>query len=145
MVRLLVLDQSCLLPWVVRHEAPVGVEVEAVLSLDAAERILEQRPPDAAVVSVPPGNLPWRSFQRLCASRRPPVPVLYESCVHSDPRDAGLDPNDGYVDFLPKPAPRADLRAALLRLLIAARRPDLSAKEGLELVILSRGRESSQP
>lgn len=138
------LDQSCLLPWVIRHEAPVGVEVEAVLSLDAAERILEQRPPDAAVVSVPPAKLPWRSFQRLCASRRPPVPVLYESCVHANPRDVGLDPNDGYLDFLPKPAPRAELRLALHRLLEAARRLDPTAiEEPLELAA-GKSRETAQ-
>lgn len=138
------LDQSCLLPWVIRHEAPVGVEVEAVLSLDAAERILEQRPPDAAVVSVPPAKLPWRSFQRLCASRRPPVPVLYESCVHANPREAGLDPNDGYLDFLPKPAPRAELRLALHRLLEAARRLDPAAGDEAECEPGPRGRETAQ-
>ncbi|MFN7943451.1 MAG: hypothetical protein U0X73_17800 [Thermoanaerobaculia bacterium] len=113
------LDPSGLLPWVVRHEAPPGVEVEAVSSFEAAEQIVSDRPPDAAVVSVPPARLPWRSFQRLCASCHPAVPVLYESCIHASASEAGLDPADGYAAFLPKPAPRQRLRLALEELLAA--------------------------
>ncbi len=119
-MRLLVLDPSGLLPWVVRHAAPEGVEVEMAASLEAAERILAEHSPDAAVVSVPPAQLPWRSFQRICARAHPPVPVLYESCVHASAAEAGLDPADGYAVFLPKPAAREQLRAALVELLAAA-------------------------
>lgn len=119
-MRLLVLDQGCILPFVVRHEAPPDVEIEAVLSLADAERVLREHPPDAAIVSLTPAHLPWREFQHLCASRQPPVPVLYESCLHAGPRDAGLDPADGYAAFLHKPARRTELRAALERLLAEA-------------------------
>ena len=101
----------------VRHEIPSGIEIEAVSSFEEAERALRDGAPDAAVVSLPPAHLPWRAFQHLCASREPPVPVLYESCVFGCACDAGLEPGDGYVEFLPKPAPRTELRAALTRLL----------------------------
>lgn len=121
-MRLLVLDQSRILPWLVRHELPSEVEVEAVFSFEEAERALREEPLDAAVVSLPPAHLPWHSFQHLCASRQPPVPVLYESCVFDCACEAGLEPGDGYVEFLPKPAPRAELRAALARLLAEADR-----------------------
>lgn len=116
------LDSSQILPYLVRHETPAEVEVEVVRSLDEAERVVREQPPDAAVVSLPPAHLPWRSFQHLCASRRPPVPVLYESCVHTCAADAGLDPADGYAAFLPKPAHPAELRGALAELVATARR-----------------------
>lgn len=121
-MRVLVLDPSRILTYLVRHETPPEVEVEEAASLDEAERRLREDPPDAAVVSLPPAHLPWRSFQHLCASRRPPVPVLYESCVHTCADEAGLDPHDGYAAFLAKPARPAELRGALAELVRAARR-----------------------
>jgi len=123
-VRLLVLDQSKLLPWIVQHDlaAEPGLEVEAVACLHEAEEIVRRRPPDAAVVSLPPAHLDWREFQHLCAVAEPPVPVLYESCVHAGARDAGLEPIEGFALFLPKPAPSVELHQALLRLVAEARR-----------------------
>jgi len=121
-MRLLVLDQSRILQWLVLHEFPQGLEVLAVQDFDEAERLVEQDPPDAAVVSLPPAQLPWRQFQHLCARRKPPVPVLYESCLHSNGQDVGLDPEDGYAVFLPKPAPRSELRAAIEALIAEALR-----------------------
>ena len=114
-LRLLVLDPSGILAWLVEHAAPVGVDVEGVTTLQEAERVVREQPPDAAVVSVPPGALPWRQFQHLCAIHR--VPVLYESCVHRNAGDVGIDPADGTALFLGKPAPRGALRDALEQLL----------------------------
>lgn len=123
-MRLLVLDQSHILPWIVQHElaAEPDIEIEALTCFREAEAILRQRPPDAAVVSLPPAHLDWHEFQQLCATRTPPVPVLYESCVHSAAREAGLDPRQGCAWFLPKPAPAAALHQALAELLAEARR-----------------------
>jgi DNA-binding NtrC family response regulator len=120
-VRLLVVDSNALLGWQLRHQLAPEVEVELVGDFDSAERRVLEHPPDAAVVSLPPADLPWREFQHLCATRNPPVPVLYESCVHRCPGAAGIDVRDGYAAFLPKPASRQELAAALAALLAESR------------------------
>jgi hypothetical protein len=122
-LRLLVIDSSRILPWLLGHEFPgEGLTVECVQSLGEAELKLVDGPIDAALVSVPPAALPLREFQHACARQEPPVPVLYESCVAERPEDLGLDPGDGYAAILRKPATRADLRAAVEALLDQARR-----------------------
>lgn len=112
-MRVLVLDSSGILPWVVEHTASAGTVIDAVRTVEEAERAVRDRRPDAAVVSVPHGNLPWARFHQLCASQRPPVPVLYESAVIGSPRDAGIDPADGVCHFLRSPARREELARAL--------------------------------
>ena len=116
-MRLLVLDENQLLAWMVERLAPPGTEVVAFTSFDDARRALLENPPDAAVVCVTAAHLPWREFGRLCAGRRPPVPVLFESCVFSSAEEAGLEADSGEVRFLRTPASRGDLKDALARLL----------------------------
>lgn len=120
-MRLLVVDSNQLLGWQIRRQIPGDVALDVVSDLAAAERRLRDDPPDAAVVSLPPAELPWRDFQHLCATRTPPVPVLYESCVHRCPRAAGIDADDGYAAFLAKPASREELAKALEALFEACR------------------------
>jgi DNA-binding NarL/FixJ family response regulator len=120
-VRLLVVDQSLILQWLVRHEFPDGLEIASARNLDEAQRFLDALPPDAAVVSLPPAELPWRDFQHRCASHVPPIPVLYESCVDADAAAMGIDPADGYAAFLHKPASRDVLHEALEALFAASR------------------------
>ncbi len=95
--------------------------MEAAGSLKEAARRVCDDPPDAVIVSVPPARLPWAQFQRLCAGRRPPVPVLYESCLEEGALEASLAPAGGTALFLAKPASQAALRQALAGLLAAAR------------------------
>jgi DNA-binding response OmpR family regulator len=121
-VRLLVVDQSRLLAWQIRHDLPPELEVESVSSLAAAERIVNERPPDAIVVSVPLAQLPWREFHHRCAVRQPPIPILFESFQHADGEALGLDPGDGQALFVGKPAAREELRVALGELLSRASR-----------------------
>ncbi len=86
-MRLLVVDQSLILQWLVRHEFPDGLEIASAQSLAEAEALLAAdapNAPDAAVVSLPPARLPWREFQHRCAAHVPPIPVLYESCIDAD-------------------------------------------------------------
>lgn len=120
-MRLLVVDSNQLLGWQIRHQVPGDVALDVVSDLAAAVRRLRDDPPDAAVVSLPPAELPWRDFQHLCATRTPPVPVLYESCVHRCPGAAGIDADDGYAAFLAKPASREELAKALEALFEACR------------------------
>jgi hypothetical protein len=118
-VRLLIVDSNPLLAHVIRHELPEA-ELLTVPDFAAAEACLCADAPEAAIVSLPPADVPWRDFQRLCASHRPPVPVLYESCLYPSADAAGLGPADGYAAFLSKPAGRTELRRALEELLGAA-------------------------
>jgi hypothetical protein len=115
--RILVLDESRVLPWVVARVCPPGTVVVALTSLDDAARALRESPPDAAVVSVTPAHVVWREFQHLCAVGRPPVPVLYVSCLFTCAADAGLEPLEGEAAFLRKPASKAEFAEALRRLL----------------------------
>lgn len=129
-MRLLVLDQSLILQWLVRHEFPDGLEVLSAQNLHEAEQILAAEPPvgvDAAIVSLPPAQLPWREFQHRCATHAPPIPVLYETCLDVDARSIGLDAADGYAAFLHKPAARSELHSALEALLAAAHRGESGA------------------
>ena len=123
-MRLLVVDQSLILQWLVRHEFPDGLEIASAQSLQEAETLLAAEgceAPDAAVVSLPPARLPWREFQHRCATHTPPIPVLYESCIDADADALGLEPGEGYAAFLKKPAARCELRSALEALLAASR------------------------
>lgn len=105
----------------VERVSPPGTEVVGFTAFDDACRALLENPPDAAVVSLTSAHLPWLEFRQLCASRRPPVPVLYESCIFSSVEDAGLERASGDARFLRTPASRADLKEALVGLLDAAR------------------------
>lgn len=120
-MRLLVLDESQLLAWMVEQLCPPGTDVLGLGSFEEARRVLLESPPDAAVVTVGPAHLPWRDFQKLCAGRTPPVPVLYESCVFTSAEEAGLEPDESHALFLRTPAPIAEFEGALARLLSAAR------------------------
>ena len=120
-MRLLVLDDSPLLAWTVARLSPAGTVVTGARSLDEAIRLLEEAAPDAVVVSVPPATLPWPGFQQLCASRHPPVPVLYLSCLFESTTEAGFDPKAGRLELLRKPVEKVEFEAALGRLFAAAR------------------------
>jgi DNA-binding NtrC family response regulator len=116
-MRILVLDEGRLLPWLVARALGPGYEVEEVDGFERAiVRIGESRP-DLVVVGLTRARLPWWDLQHLCATQRPVVPVLYESCVHAGPEELGLTPLEGRADFLVKPAPSTVLRGALRRLL----------------------------
>jgi DNA-binding response OmpR family regulator len=115
-LRLLIVDSNSLLARVLRHELPEA-DLLTVRDFAAAAASVRAEPPDVAVVSLPPADVPWRAFQRLCASQRPAVPVLYESCLYASAEAAGLGPEDGRAAFLPKPAERGELRRALESLL----------------------------
>jgi DNA-binding response OmpR family regulator len=120
-LRLFVLDENQLLAWMVEHLSPPGTEVVGLTSFDDARRALLENPPDAAVVSITSEHLPWREFRELCASRKPPVPVLYESRIFSSAEEAGLEPDRSHVLFLRTPVPIAEFEEALTGLLDAAR------------------------
>ncbi len=119
-MHLLVLDGSRVLHSLVRRLAPEGVDIESVASFDDALKRLALRPPQALIVNLTPADLPWGELQRLCQRHLPPIPVLYESCVHRDPLDAGLEVLNGSGNFLTKPYSLDELRHEIARLVEAA-------------------------
>ena len=120
-MHLLVLDGSRVLLSLVRRLAPAGVEVESVATFDEALKRLALRPPEALIVDLTPADLPWQELQRLCQKHDPPIPVLYESCVHRNPLDAGLTELSDTGHFLEKPYSVAQLLEEIERLVAEAR------------------------
>ncbi len=120
MVHLLVLDGSRVLLSIVRRLVPEGVRVESVSTFDEALKRLALDPPDGLIVNLTPSDLPWRELQSLCERHSPPIPVLYESCVHHSPLDAGLASLTHNGHFLEKPFSLPELQAEIARLVAVA-------------------------
>ena len=119
-MRVLVLEDGQVMAWVVGHLSPPGTEILTFDWFGDAGRMIERDPPDAVVVSLTAAHLPWREFQRLCASRTPPVPVLYASAEFANAAEAGLEPVEGYADVMRQPASKPEIEAALKRLYSAS-------------------------
>ena len=119
-MHLLVLDGSRVLPSLVKRLAPSGVDVESAATFEEARRRLQKRPPQAMIVNLTPAELPWQELQSLCQEHSPPIPVLYESCIHHSPDEAGLGSLGGGGRFLEKPYSLGELRQEILRLMAAA-------------------------
>jgi DNA-binding response OmpR family regulator len=119
-MRLLVLDESRVLVSVVKRVAPPGVEVETANSFDAAWELLHKRSPDALIATLGPTELPWDTLKDYCESHEPKIPVLFESCVHSTPAEAGLGPLEKGAEFVRKPYPLEELKAQIDRLVRTA-------------------------
>jgi len=93
------------------------VEVEIVSRFDDALELLEARPPDAVIVNLGPAELPWQELKRRCETHNPPIPVLFESCVHTSVDEAGIGDMAETSAFLAKPYHSAELEAQIKRLL----------------------------
>ena len=115
-MRLLVLDGSRVLHVLVARLVPPEVEVETVQDFQDALGILRHRPPDAVIVNVTPAALSWREIKRICHRHDPPIPVLFESCIHRSPEEAGIGELDSESSFLTKPYPLNRLREEIDRL-----------------------------
>ena len=125
-MHLLVLDGSTVLPALVRRLAPPGVDVECAATFEEARLRLTERPPEAMIVNLTPAELPWWELQILCQEHCPPIPVLFESCVHHSPDEAGLESLSSSGRFLEKPYSLPQLRAEIERLVEVATGPDRS-------------------
>lgn len=100
--RILVVDRSLLLAWMVAKVVPPGVKVERASTFDQAERMLTENPPDAAVLHLAPSHQNWRRLLDLCIGNGRLIPFLcvaavdhYEVCNYSLPcRTEDLIPRD---------------------------------------------------
>jgi len=131
-MRLLVLDGSNVLPFIVTRLVPDDVQVETVKTFDEARARIQDDSPDAVIINVFPSDLPWTDLQALCHGHNPPIPILYESSVWDNLEEAGLEDHNGHSHFLKKPYPVKELRAELRRLLAMAGADPLHLDEGNE-------------
>lgn len=122
MTRLLVVDGSPLMAWLVGRVAPAGVEVEAATSFRDAARRLASDPPDAAIFNFSPCQLGWRELIDSCLQHRPRIPFLCSSALDSDEIDDDALPcrTD---DHFAKPIPVEHLRRLVEDLVEEARSP----------------------
>ena len=88
MVRLLIVDGSPLMAWLVSTVTPPGVQVERASSFTEAEIMLKEHPPDAAILNITPSHLNWSFLGDLCRVHQPPIPFL---CCNAVPTDADDD------------------------------------------------------
>ena len=116
-MRLLVLDGSRVLHSLVRRLVPEEVEIEVAPGFHEALASLQEYPPQALIVNLAPVELPWQELQIFCHSHSPPIPVLFESCIHGSAEDAGLGRLGDNARFLAKPYELGQLRRELARLL----------------------------
>ena len=56
------------------------------------------------------------ALRAYCQAQKPPIPALFESCVHGSADEAGLGPLNHSAAFLQKPYPLKELRAQIDRL-----------------------------
>lgn len=118
--RVLIVDGSSLMAWLVAQVAPPDVEVVHATSLALAEEILDRAPPDAAIFNVTPAPIEWRSLFERCSRHVPPIPFLCCSVLDGpDVVDLGISCAD--ADYFSKSLSVAELRERVLTLVDRAR------------------------
>lgn len=75
-VRLLVVDRSQLLAWMVERFAPSEVLVSRASTFPEARKCLEEKPPDAAIFNLTPCHPDWRRLIDLCQGEERNIPFL---------------------------------------------------------------------
>ncbi|HOC43457.1 MAG TPA: response regulator [Thermoanaerobaculales bacterium] len=124
MPRVLVVDGSRLMAWLVQTLASDDVEVVQAGRLADAHALLVDDPPDAAIFNLTPWDLEWSRLIDLCHDHAPPIPFVLCSTL-DDELPAGLQLSRPPVAVIKKPARISELRAAVFDLLRAAERSDL--------------------
>ncbi len=119
-MRLLILGDSRIAASLVRRVLPDDVEIQEVGTFGEAMNRLRDNPPDAVIADLGTAELPWLELKAYCQSRRPKIPVLFESSLYRTPEEAGIGHLNHSASFLAKPYRLADLRKEIRRLLNAA-------------------------
>jgi DNA-binding response OmpR family regulator len=120
MTRLLLVDGSDLMGWLVAHLIPSDVEVIRAASFSEADRCLREQPPDAAIFNLMPRHLDWRTLLDRCVRGQRVVPYLCCSAIDNDEERDGPLPCRP-EDFFTKSIPQNDLRKLLERLFSESR------------------------
>lgn len=104
----------------VRRLVPPDVHLQLASTFEDGLQVLTRSPPDMAIVNLTPADHSWDRFVAACRAQSPCIPVLFESCVHADPREAGLGELTACESFLSKPYTVSELRTQIAWLLRAA-------------------------
>jgi len=75
-MRIVILDCSPLTAWTIARLLPPEVDYDILPSFEEAHRILFEAPPDAILLGVTTGRLPWSHLLDLCRSAKPEIPFL---------------------------------------------------------------------
>ncbi|MCD4747965.1 MAG: hypothetical protein K8R59_01220 [Thermoanaerobaculales bacterium] len=104
MIRLLVVDRSELLAWMVAKVATPGVKIERAETFVEAERVLAEDPPDGAIFNLVPCHTKWRLLIDRCVDNGRAIPFLCTAVLeHYDACGCEL-PCRG-EDFIPRTMP----------------------------------------
>lgn len=79
--RLLIVDGSPLTAWLITRVVPPDVRVATATTMQDAERLLTDDPPDAVIFNLTPCRIGWRRLVELCLARQPPIPFRCSSAV----------------------------------------------------------------
>lgn len=131
MTRLLLVDGSDLMGWLVGRLIPCNVEIVRAGTFAEAERCLRTQPPDAAIFNITPRHLNWRVLLDRCVRHEPSIPFLCCSAFEHD------EQNDGPLpcrpeDYFTKSIPQDGFRTLLERLCADSRirERDRSSRKG---------------
>ncbi len=116
MARVLVVDGSHLMVWIVQMLVPDGVEVVQASRFADARALLTSDPPDAAIFNLTPWHLDWQRLISLCHEHAPPIPFVLCSTLDGE-LPAEIELPSPPLAVVRKPARIADLRATLSALL----------------------------
>lgn len=112
MARLLLVDGSDLMGWLVAQLIPCEVEIIRAASFAEADRCLREQPPDAAIFNLMPRHLNWRTLLDRCVHSQGVVPYLCCSAIDNDEERDGPLPCRP-EDFFTKSISQNDLRKLL--------------------------------
>ncbi len=75
-MRIAILDCSPVTAWTITRLLPPDVDYEVLPSFEEAHRVLSESPPDAVLIGLTAGHLPWDQLVDLCRSNCPETPYL---------------------------------------------------------------------
>lgn len=119
MTRLLLVDGSDLMNWLVARLIPRGMEIVRVNSFAEAEQCLREQPPDAAIFNLSPRHLDWRVLIDRCVFHQPAIPFLCCTAIENDEERDGPLPCRP-EDYFTKSVSQEEFRARVERLCAAS-------------------------
>ncbi|NOZ94642.1 MAG: hypothetical protein GXP47_07895 [Acidobacteria bacterium] len=114
-MRIAILDCSPLTAWTITRLLPPGVDYDVLPTFEEARRVLSEAPPDAVLIGLTAGRLPWDDLLKICTSCRPEIPYLLYYSLTALP--AGEPVPQAVADAAVSPVEIRQLRLAVRDLL----------------------------